>query len=1007
MAGNKNKIFVPIYTMERNSFYLLLRVRMQIRGINNINGVGKDFFEPETYQNGKKVLSSLIKKDLVVEQEGNILIREGLEKALDRILDSPQCMNFQNALLHKKDEVLSFYYADGVYVGVLMDKKETIVVSSPEEEVLYNAFIKQLDDKSVSRAFRPEHWDNIWRGTDTSGENGGIQKPAREVRITHSGNKNQRENFNTILVADNKKIQIVRGADSLPLENFNRETVSVQEWFGVICQELKRLKAECQKKSGESGTASGKRGEAEEKSEYQKVTMIPGFPRSRIGFVFWSLTRIIKGFPQMIMGMVKKKSLALLLYPLWAMLLFFYNMFMTCYYNDTFMLNRKARLGDLSPYIMAGTLSTPSTLKGLNMNWGQINTSFLVWPLMMLLTLIGRQFILQFKKRKWSLFCDFIKIPESARDCLNKGYGKGKSMWIVLAAAWTIGFIIMNPITIFLSALLLLLLFVQGADNGAVRLAFLWECAGNRKKIDAGQRPEPDSRKYRIMLLHGSIGMAIYGLVSLLLWFAVDYNWWIRLIVTILMVLFALIQVYMPGAMSSRLRSRVTIFFLLFLVALCAVSIFGGNAGIVFADDGGWTESGRTLAGLLNNAGFSTILGISLLTIGLGLGLPLIGVAIASLIIGGGTFLVGLTNTEAGDYVRKSSRQYFFGPEEGENKTIFCTTTEFLNFISGFVNPAGLTGTALKVFQGGKLVGDIVSTVGDIAGTIDDSVAFYNGEIGIGEFSWDITGLGLDFYGIKGDFGIGQDSAVMDLFSGIYDSADEWMNLYNDALTRLQNDISSRRQAEPDVGNQHYQSRIDDIQNSLQRLDSGQLEPPAGTDPDAYRQVLNDTLTNEVKLFEDEWMNLHDCKNDALTNLQNDISSRRQVELDAENLRHQNRIDDIQNSLQCLDSGQLEPPAEMDPDDYRQVLNDTLTAEAELSEDNVKRIMERFANELEEGSKQISKDYYKKVGELFENLADQDAAVMDLVGEIYDSADEWINLYKFLKTNGFFDSNSE
>ena len=921
MAANKNKIFIPTYTMERNEFYLLLRVRMQLRGINSINGIGKEFFEPETYQNGKKILSSLLKKDLVEEQEGNILIREGLEKALDRILDSPQCMNFQNALLHEKGQILSFYYADGAYVGVLLDKKETVIVSSPEEEVVYCAFQKQLEHKSVSEDFRPENWDGIWKGLNTSEEDQGIQKPDREVRITHSSNKNLRENFNCILVADNKKIQIIRGADSLPWKSLNRTIVSVQDWFGVICQELERLKTECQKKSGESSATSGKKDKVIKKSEYQQVTSIPGFPSSRIGFFFWSLLRIIKGFPQMIISMVKKKSLALLLYPLWGIILFFYNLFMTCYYNDTFMLNRKARLGNLSPYIMAGTLNTPSSLKGLNMNWGHINTSFLVWPLMMLITLLGRQLILQFKKKKWSFFKDFIKIPENIRDCLDNGYGKGKSMWIVLAVAWVIGFLIMNPITIFLSALLLLLVFVQGTENGAVQFAFLWECAGNRKKIDAGLKTEPDSRKYRIMLLHGSIGMAIYGLVSLLLWFIVDYNWWIRLVVTILMVLFALIQVFMPGAMSGRLRSRVTILFLLFLVVFCAASIFGGNAGVVFADDGGWTESGRTLAGLLQNAGFSTILGISILTIGLALGGPLSVIAAISLVAGGGTFLVGLTNTKAGDYVRKSARQYFFGPEAGENKTIFCTATELLNFAAGFANPAELTGTALKVFQGGRLAGDIVSTIGDIAGTGVDLDALINGsgDVGWGTLLWDSFALALDFYGLKGDY---------DGFKGVLDSS-----------------VSG-----------------DDLGESLKK------------------QFQEATQT----------------KDDALTNLQNDISTRRQAELDAENLRYQNKLNDIKNDIQRLDSGQLTPPAGMDPDAFRQVLNDSLTMEANLNHDNVRGIMDRFTNELQEGSKQIYSDFYKEVGKLSPDLA----------GRINDFVGEGGNLYDFLKTN-FFDSDSE
>ena len=921
MAANKDKIFIPTYQMERDAFYLLLRVRMETRGIKRINGVGGEFFAPETYKNGKKILASLVKKDLVVEQEGNILVREGLEKALDRILDSLYCMNFQNVLLHKKGQILTFYYADGAYVGVLLDKKETRVVSAPEEEILYRAFEKQLEDKSASQDFRPEYWDGLWRGPDASEENRGIQKPVREAGITHSGNRRQKENFHTALVADGRKVQVIRGVDSLPWKSLDRETVSVQDWYGVICKELKRLKTESQKKNGEGQSGSGKEDRTKEKSEYQQAVAAPNFPKSRLGFLFWSLKRIITGLPRMILGMVKKKSLALLIYPLWGVFLFFYNMYMTCYYNDTFMLDRRSRLGSLSPYLMAGTLNTPSSLKGLQLNWGYIDTSFLVWPLMMLLTLLGRQLILQLKQRKvFGFLCDLVEIPRSVKECLNRGYGKGRSMWIVLAAAWIIGFVIMNPITIFLSALLLLLMFAQGTRNGMVQLAFLWECAGHRKQIDAGQRPEPDSRKYRIMLFHGSMGMGLYGLVSLLLWFAVDYNWWIRLVVTVLMVLFAMMQVFMPGAMTGRFRSRAAAIFLFCLVALCAAAVFGGNAGVVFADDGGWSESGRTLSGLLHNAGFSAILGISLLTIGLSLGFPLAGVAIASLIVGGGTFLTGLTDTKAGDYVRKSARQYFYGPEDGENKTIFCTATELLNFAASFANPtAEMSGMALKVFQGGKLAGDVVSTIGDVASTYDDVLAYVNGSGNFGDLMWDSIGLALDIQGMKGDF---------DDFKHVIDTPG----------------ISGR-----------------DLNKSLR----------------------------------DEYQDIQQSRNSDISNLENSINSRRQVELDAENLRHQTKMEEIQNAIQSLDNGEIVPPAGLDPDTYRRALNDSLGAEIGINADNLSNIRDAYSRELQDATQQIMDRFSKEKREWFQNLT------QNLIDHGYNIKDEWDNLKDFLTTNGF------
>lgn len=929
MEKTKDKVFNPAYQMERSGFYLLLRVQMEKRGSKNINGVGKEFFSPETYQNGRRILAGLTKRNLVTEREGNVLIGEGLEKALDRIIDSPHCMNFQNTSLRKKEQILTFYYADDAYVGVLLDEKNTLVVVTAEEDALYKAFEKQLEDKTVSCDFKPEHWNVLWRGEDTSEENRGILQPLREARITHCGNRVQRERFNTAIVADNRQIQVIRGVDSLSWKMLNRETALIQDWYGVICQEFERLKTENQNKSGKGRSSTEKEDIPKEKSEYQRITAAPDFPKSRLGFIFWSLKRIIIGFPKMILGMVRRKSLALLLYPLWGVLLFYYNMYMTCYYNDTFMLDRRAQLGNLSPYLMAATLQTPSSLKGLQMKWGLIDTSFLVWPLMMVLTLLFRHLILQLRQRKIGFFGDLLKIPGAVRDCMAHGYGKGKSMWLVLAVVWILGFCIMNPITIFLAAVLLLLMFAQGTGNSLVQLAFLWACAGGRKKIDAGQKPEPDSRKYRVLLFHGSVGLAVYGLVSVLLWFVVDYNWWIRLVVTVLMVLFALLQVFMPGVISERLRSRMTIIFLLCMIAVCAAVIFGSSVGVVLADDGGWSESGGTLAGLMQNAGFSIILGVSLLTIGLALGFPLVGVAIASLIAGAGTFAVGLTDTKAGNYVKKSARQYFFGPEEGENKTIFCTATELLNFAASFANPtAEMAGTALKVFQGGKLVGDVVSTIGDVASTADDFNSYVNGsgDVGVGDLLWDTLGLGLDFYGLKGDYG--------------------------------------------------------DFKNAL--------DTPGIKGSDFHQP------------FQEQYQEIQDSRQNALTDMENGLNSRRQAELDAENLRHQNKMEDIQDTIKRLENGEITPPAGLDPDTYMRELNRSLGTETAMNADNLYNIRDAYRTELQNGINQIQDVYSRKEREFL-----QDTVKNFIKDHGYDVKSEVDNLQDFLSTNGFYRAGGE
>lgn len=875
MGKTKDKTQIPAYFMERDGFYLLLRIQMEKRKCRSINGVGREFFDPGTYRKGKRILAGLTKRDLVTEQDGNVLLREGLRKALDLILDAPQCMNFQNALLQRKGQILTFYYADGAYAGVLIDKKHTMLVVTEDEDVLYKAFEKQLEDKSVSRDRQPGKWDELWKKGENAREREEIRKPVRAARITHCGNRLSRERFQTALLSDRRQIQVIRGVDSLPEEDLNRETVSAENWYGVILQELERLKIESRGR-GADRKGSGEEKKPKEKSEYERVTEIPGFPRSGTGFLFWSLKRVILGLPRMLLGLIRRRSLAFLLYPLWGAFLVFYNLYMTCYVNDTFMLDRRARLGNLSPYLMAGTLRTPSYLKGFQVNWGLIDTSFLVWPLMMTVTLLLRHLILQIRRKKAGFFTDLMKIPGAVRDCAAHGYGKGNSLWKVLAAVWILGFVVMNPVTIFLMALLAVLMFAQGTDNGLVQTAFLWECAVCRKKVDKGERPEPDSRKYRMLLFGAGAGLGVYGLISLLLWFAVDYNWWIRLAVTALMVLFALLQIFMPKGRPGKIQKRTYVLILLCLLFAGAAIFVAGHAGVVFADDGGWTESGGWLPGLLNNAGFSTILGLSILTIGLGLGGALAFVGPISLLIGGGTFLTGLTDTGAGDYVRKSARQYFFGADSDEQKTVFCTVTELLNFAAGFVNPtADMTGKTLQVFYGGKAVGDVVSTLGDIAGTFDAAESWLNGEGSWLDAAWGGLGVVVDCVGMIGDF---------DDFGKVLRNPNltgrDMVNLYRERSRELQDrqqsdldDLGSRlesqRQAKVSAENQRHQDEVNRIMDDIRRLENG--ETPPSMDSDMNLRTLKNTLVAEDGINADHLYHIQNQYESDLNRLKDQI----------------------------------------------------------------------------------------------------------------------------------------
>ena len=852
MRQQKEKIRVPAYKMGLAELYLLLRIRMEQTGRKNINGVKKAFFEPETYENHNKLLKSLTRRKFLEEQDGNVLMGDGLRQALEVVLSSAHCMNFQNEALRKKEQVLTFYYGEGKFAGLLQDRKNSLLVCTEDREALYMAFEGILEAKGISSSFQPEKWEKLY------GEK--IENPVREALVVHSGNRVRRQRLSLAMVSDKRSLYLLSGEDTGKYNELERDTQSAASWLGVILRELGRLKEEG---DAAEGTAPKKEETPKQKSEYRRIVESEGFPRTGPGFWFWCLRKIVTGIPGVIKKAAKKKFLSAFLWLAWGAVLVFYNMYATCYLNDTFMLDRRAVWGNLTPYLMAGTMNTPGTFKGMNLDRGYINTAFLVWPLLMFVTLIGRHLIRQIKHRKLGFLTDLLGIPGDVDQCRNLGYGSGRQKWIPILAVWAAGFFLMNPVTLFLASVYCLLIFAE-KDNSLVRFCMLWRCAGNRKQVEAGIRQEPRIEKYRLVFFHMGQGFLIYALVSLLLWYVAGYHFWIRLIVTILMILFALMQIFWPQILSDpdKMRKARTLF--LITAAGLAAVWFGSRYGIVLADDGGWSESGRTLGGFLQNAGFSTIFGLTLMTIGLALGGPAIWVLAGSCLAGAGVFAIGCTDTKAGDYVRKTSRQYFFGPDEGESKTLFCTVTELANFVAGFLNPAvGSSGTAMKLYHGGQLVSDVVSTLGDSAATGKDLADFMagTGDVSAGDLLMDVLGLGLDCYGFYGDMKdadevFGEVKLKGDDYS--YQGESSFLDDYNEIKEQrdtevldMQTDIGAKKQAELDLERARHNQKVENIEEAMERTRSGDLTPPLNVDSDTWLRELSRSLGCEENIFAD------------------------------------------------------------------------------------------------------------------------------------------------------------
>lgn len=856
----REKMLVPTYRMSQSELYLLLRIRMEKTGRKNINGVKKEFFEPETYKAGDKFIKSLAKKKLLEQQGENIWIGEGIERALDTALKSAHCMCFQNDMLQRKGKILSFYYAEGYYAAMLQDKKESMLVCTQDREAVYMAFEGILEAKGISGAFQAEKWEKL------HGEP--LGKPVREALIMHSRNRVGRNRLTLAMLADKRRLYLMMGEDGQRQEELPRDTQALNCWFGVVMRELGRLKDEGDRLEGIEPEAKK---EPAPKSEYQRVVETEGFPRTGIGFWFWCLKKAVMGIPQALKAAAKKKFLSFILYLVWAAALFLYNMYAACYINDTFMFDRRARWGNLTPYLIAGTLSTPSSLKGLGENWGQIDTVFLVWPMMMLLTLIGRHLILQVKSRKFAFLGDVACIPRAVGECRQHGYGRGRQLWIPLLVTWILGFAVMNPVTIFFAAAYCLLVFAQ-KDNALVRFIMLWRCAADRKGVEAGRRQEPRAEKYRLLFFHMGCGFLIYGLISLALWHVVAYHFWIRLIVTMLMAIFALLQSFWPGGLANPQARRAAGTFLIALIGGMAAAYFSSRYGIVLADDGGWTESGD-LAGLLQNAGFSTILGITGTTIALALGAPAVLTGLVAALAALGVFGIGCMDNKAGDYIRKTSRQYFFGPDPGEKKTLLCTWTEIASFIAGFLNPSARVGEeairTAKLFQRGKLIGDAVSTLGDIAATGKDIENYAAGEGGIGDLFGDVLGLSLDICGSWDDI-VDTREILKDIkIQGKdfkLDPPSSWIKRHEQLcadqekkINEIRADAVDRQKAATDPITEEFSKKEAEIKETMQKIKNGEATPPSALDRETYMKALDDTLNGELRWSRDEIEKIKDA----------------------------------------------------------------------------------------------------------------------------------------------------
>lgn len=172
--------------------------------------------------------------------------------------------------------------------------------------------------------------------------------------------------------------------------------------------------------------------------------------------------------------------------------------------------------------------------------------------------------------------------------------GNNIYMRLGLCCAILFGFIIRNPFAVPVFALLLYFSFGQGGQSDIGQMFFRIRSADGKLYNGRKQIP-PRYSEGMLIMYYMSIGLFMYSAVNVVLWFLFNYNYYIRFLVSGALIAAVLV---LGGGGKKQVAGMVSS--IIFIVG--GFSLF--FAVTVFADDNGWSESGRNLKGLIHNNGF-------------------------------------------------------------------------------------------------------------------------------------------------------------------------------------------------------------------------------------------------------------------------------------------------------------------------------------------------------------------------------------------------------------------
>ena len=707
-----------------DEYILVLKCFMSRYKVQHVSGLcDSELLRRELSETALKELTDrALKHYLFVRQKDAIHIQHEMRIFLSLAAGSKHVVTIHKPS-YSRNKLITFFYHGGQYGATVQDvaKNSILLLADPDLNQLYGQLAAEIHAKDINKGFDLKKLRKLseQKGLD----NVFTVKHEYQLVVYPAENLTGKRVAPALMfnVGKHEYEQLAGDLEHGILNKYSAGAVDdhLKDYIAKIC------KNETGDQRGESESTVHVQTDAEAYTRYsfQKLISSEAFPRS--------FGQLLKAFGRGLIQNIKSFKLdkRLVFKAIFCLLSFafvvFWNMYGMCYLNDTFRLNYNAFLGSSTAYLFGGTVSSGEGIYGISVIKGIKDTTLLVQPLYFLLNLLfmcavntiisGRlkdffRGIFGFRG-KWKLYRKSLDRPIS------------HYFWTSVLMAAPVGLLLFNPYTVVALAVIVLLSAMKGDDSCLAVFSMIWRSALNCKKVSEGKKKAPTFASGVVRIWTFGLALIVYSGVNLLVWHLFKFNYWSRLIFTVLLMVLALFRlgIIKVSKLGKVQKAAVLIGFILVGTMLAAAA---SGTVTALADDGGWTESGKTLAGLFNNSGFGIILGFSLV--------------IGAAAFCGAAFLFGATAGTAA----------LIAGAAGSGAMLWSATTETgketaYDFVLGKYSPYGgdsLIATGLDIAIGFvPFVGNAWQT---ISCTRDATYDFSNGNYLMGTVEAVFAGLG-------------------------------------------------------------------------------------------------------------------------------------------------------------------------------------------------------------------------------------------------------------------------